>query len=58
MTRRSTNTAEAAVERQVTIALADDRASAMVADVREGLARAGPWQARGMVLLDTGPQAA
>ena len=39
MTRRSTNTAEAAVERQVTIALADDRASAMVADVREGLSR-------------------
>ena len=39
MTRRSTNTAEAAVERQVTIALADDRTSAMVADVREGLSR-------------------
>jgi len=39
MTRRSTNTAEAPVEREVTIALADDRASAMVADVREGLSR-------------------
>ena len=39
MTRPFTNTAAAAVERQVRIALADDRTSAMAAEVREGLSR-------------------
>jgi L-histidine N-alpha-methyltransferase len=38
MTRRSTNTA-ALVEREVPIALADERASIMATDVREGLTR-------------------
>ena len=39
MTRRSSNTAAVPVERQVGISLADERLSAMAADVREGLAR-------------------
>ncbi len=39
MTRRSSYTAAVPVERQVAISLADERLSAMAADVREGLAR-------------------